>query len=160
MARLRARATNMRRRFILSSFIAILTFAVGVSVDLLAYRFIPATVSLCQLAQHPDRYDGKLVRVKASASVFYGAVTIWDDSCKGMGEAAVVMREKSFESGAEVRSFLTDSGPEIREAEVLVIGRFDQDAPMGCFGPPVGIHASRIELRSPVIIKPTDERDQ
>lgn len=144
----------MRRRFILSSFIAILTFAVGVSVDLLASRFIPATVSLCQLVQHPEWYDGKLVRVKAPASIFSGAVVISDDSCKDSGQAAVVMRDESFESSEEVKSFLTDSGREIREAEVLVTGRFDHDATMGCFGPRIGIHAVSIELQSPVMITP------
>lgn len=149
----------MRRRFILSSFIAVLTFAVGVSVDLLTSRFEPPTVSLCQLAQHPEQYDGKLVRVEALAMKISATVAIRDDSCRGIGAVAEVMRDESFQPGAEVKSFLNSSS-EVSKAEVLVIGRFDQDAGMNCFGPHFGIHASRIELRSPVIIEPADERDQ
>lgn len=137
------------RRFILSSFFAILTFAVGVSVSFITYLFVPATVSLCQLARNPGWYNGKLVRVEASAMEIYGAVTIWDESCKGIGAGAVVMEDESFQPSAEVASFLS---PTLmgREAEVLVIGRFDQNATMGCFGPRFGIHTSSIELRSPV----------
>lgn len=110
--------------------------------------------------QHPEWYDGKLVGVEARASVDYGAVTIFDDSCKGSGVAAVVMRDESFQPSAKVKSFLTESSRAIREAKVLVTGRFDRNAPMGCFGPRFGIHASSIELRSPVTITPPVESDQ
>ena len=87
----------MRRRFILFIFIAILTFAIGVSVDRLFYRFVPVTVSLCQLVRHPERYNGKLVRVEAPAMASFGVATVFDDSCKDGGVAARVMPNESFQ---------------------------------------------------------------
>lgn len=140
----------------LPSFFAVLTFAVGVSFTLLSHRFVPATVSLCELAQHPWWHHGALVRVDASAFEIYGAVFIRDGSCNANRAWVVVMRDDSFQPSREVETFMKGSRPEIRKAEVLVIGRFNKDATRGCFGPRFGIHASRVELRSALTIEPVE----
>ncbi len=140
-------------KFILYIFVAILTFAFGVGLTWVSYRVVPVTVSFCEVAQHPTWYQWALVRVEASARAAYGSAIILDTNCKTDESAAVVIPQESFHQSPEVASFLADSNTEVHSARVVVIGRFDQNATMGCFGPHFGIRASHIELQSPVTLE-------
>ena len=135
-------------------------FTVGVGVTWLSYFFVPVKVSLCQLARHPDWYDGKLVRVEAAGSQYYGAVIISDDSCRADDAWAVVMLDESFQASPDLQVFLTDSRSETRKAQVLVTGRFNQNGTRGCYGPRFGIRGSDVELKSPVVFEPAVKREQ
>src|SRR5882762_780615 len=145
---------TLMRRFTLSSFFAVLTFALGVGLTLLSYRFFPPTVSLCELARHPEWYDQAVVRVNASASGIYEGLIISETGCEAEDAWAVVSRDESYTPGPEVESFLISSNREIRKADVLLVGRFDRNATMGCFGPRFGIRVTSVELKSPVTVEP------
>ena len=148
------------RRFTLPIIFAVLTFASGLGVTLLSYRFVPPAISLCELAQHPEWYDQKVVRVEASASGIYEGVVISEDRCEAQDAQAVVMQDESFKPSPEVESFLVSPNREVRKARVLVVGRFDQNATMGCFGPRFGIRATSVELKSSVTVAPLPKRDE
>jgi hypothetical protein len=137
---------------------ATLTFTFGVGVSFFEHRLFPTTVSLCDIARDPDWYDGKSVRVQASASAFYGSVLISDMKCFGKEHTSVVMDIHNIAVSPEVGAFIDDSKPEIHDADILVIGRFDQNATPGCFGPRFGIHAVSVELRSAVKVKVWPEK--
>jgi hypothetical protein len=52
------------------------------------------------------------------------------------------------------------SNREIRKADVLLVGRFDRNATMGCFGPRFWIRVTSAELKSPVTVEPLPKRDE
>ena len=145
-------------RFVLYIFVAILTFAFGVGLTWVSYRLVPVTVPFCEVVQHPTWYQWALVRVEGPARAIYGSAIIYDPSCKAEESAAVIFRDEGFQTSPDVESFLADSNAEVRSAQVLVTGRFDPDATMGCFGPHLGIHASQIELKLPVTLEPRPPR--
>lgn len=134
-------------RKIVCLFVAVSTFAFGVGAYFLWFYFIPVPVSLCDLARHPDWYDGRVVRVAAPASSFYGFTMIVDEGCALDESAAVIMQDKGYIPTPEMQAFLADSGPLIKKADVVVVGRFDKHATMGCFSPKFGIVATDIELK-------------
>jgi hypothetical protein len=142
------------RRHIISSTLALLTFAVGVGCALLSNEFIPPAVSLCQLARHPEWYDQRVVRVAGAVSEIYGGAVVSEARCEAEGAWAAVMPGENYHVSPEVETFLTDETPEVRKAEVLVVGRFDKNATPGCFGPRFGIRAQSVELKSPVTVEP------
>lgn len=148
------------RRHTISSILALLTFAVGVGCTLLFYTFMPPTVSLCALARHPQWYDQQVVRVTSSASALYGSVVISGAVCEVEGAWAAVRLGENYKVAPEVEAFLTSEAPEVRKAEILVVGRFDQAATPGCYGPRFGIRATSVELKSPVSVEPLPERDE
>jgi hypothetical protein len=148
------------RRHTLSSILALLTFAMGVGCTLLSYNFIPPAVSLCDLARHPEWYDQKVVRVTGSASALYGSVVISDTKCEAEGAWAAVILDEKHKVAPDVGAFLTGEAPEVRKAEIRVMGRFDQDATPGCFGPRFGIRVTSVELESPVTVEPLPERHE
>jgi len=119
--------------------------------------FVPPVVTLCDLARHPDWYDQKVVQVTVSASVIYGGAVIGAAGCEAEGAWAVVVPGENYKAAPEVAAFLTREAPEVRKAEILVVGRFDKDATPGCFGPRFGIHAQSVELKSPVTTEPLPE---
>jgi hypothetical protein len=155
----------MRR--ILPSLIALfLTFVVGTAVVKLRFRFgASAPISLCTIARHPDNYDHKSVRVRASADVissdlFPGYITIYDLNCAPDDPAgAVVELSESNKLAPAVDAFVNDPTREVRKAEVIVSGVFDQWATMGCFTPRFGLHDAKVELVSPVTAEPLPTRE-
>ncbi len=151
---------TLLRRFVLSSICALLTFASGVGVTLLSYRFIIPTISLCELARHPEWYDHKVVRVEAAAEGLYEGIIISEDKCESRDAWAVIIRDDSFTPRPEVESFLVGFNHEFRKAKIVIVGRFDQNATMGCFGPRFGIRATSLELISPITVVPLPGRHE
>ena len=154
----------MRR--ILPSLIALLlTFFVGAAVVKLQRGFGPAPLSLCTIARHPDIYDHKSVRIRASADVISselapGYITIYDLNCAPDDPAgAVVELSESHKLAPAVDTFVNDPKREVRKAEVIISGVFDQWATMGCFTRRFGLHNAEVELISAVTAEPLPTRE-
>ncbi|MDX6613530.1 MAG: hypothetical protein QOD75_2716 [Blastocatellia bacterium] len=144
--------------------IAISTLIPGLGACLLWFYFVPVTVSLCDLAHHRDWYHKRIVRVAAPASGLYEGVMIVDSGCRSSDSAAVIMLDESYVPQPEVQAFLQpilmDSEPQIRKADVVVIGRFDKNATMGCFSPEFGIRVTNVELKSAISTEPFPRRNE
>jgi hypothetical protein len=154
------------RRFLPSLFALLITFIVGTAVVKLRFRFAPsAPISLCTIARHPDIYDHKSVRIKASADVVSSDIaptyiTIYDLNCGPDDPAgAVVELSESNKLEPAVDAFVNHPKREVRNADVVVSGVFDQSATMGCFTPRFGLRNAKVELTSPVTAKPLPTRE-
>lgn len=146
----------MRKLKYLAIATATLIYVVG--SWLLWFYFVPVSVSLCDLAQHRDWYNRRIVQVAAAASGLYEGVLIVDSECGLSDSWAVIMLAKGYVPKPQVQAFLQPSNlgsqPPVRTANIEVIGRFDKNATMGCFGPEFGIRASSVELKSEVVLEP------
>ncbi|MBA3713811.1 MAG: hypothetical protein H0W76_15365 [Pyrinomonadaceae bacterium] len=129
-------------------FATISTFIIGVAASMLWFYFSSVTVPLCELARNPDWYDRRVVRVATSASSLFEGVMVADVGCGSGDAAAVLMVDEDYVPKVEVQTFLRGSESQIRKADVVIVGRFDKDATMGCFGPKLGIVARDVELKS------------
>ena len=103
--------------------------------------------------------------VPAAASGVGESVLIGDSECDPNNSLASIVLAKDYVPKPEIQVFLqqpsvTDSEPQIRSANIVVIGRFDKHASMGCFTPEFGIRASNVELKSEVLIKPLVRREE
>ena len=153
----------MRKLKYLAASTATLLFGVGACF--LWFYFVPVTVSLCDLAQHRDWYDKRIVRVAAAASgVGESVLIIGDSGCDPSASLAMIVLAKGYVPKPEIQAFLqpsvTDSEPQIRSANIVVIGRFDKHASMGCFTPEFGIRVSNVELKSEVMLEPLARREK
>ena len=148
-------------RKIVTSFIAALvTFTIGVLLTVLWSEISPKRVSLCTLAGNPAAYDGKRVRVEAVgvalSSPFFSEndVVISEPGCGAPDAAwASVHLSPSFKSSPPIDGFIS-STPGVREARVVVEGRFHQSAPSLCYAPPFSIQNATVKPVSPVTSKP------
>jgi len=135
-----------------------LSCAIGVTVRAIRSYQHPRTISLCEVARDPGRYDQKTIRIRASSWVtssdVYRSTDIFDTSCETGVAAASVELDNLYIPPAEVNAFLNSPSEEIRKADVIVLGKFDQWATMGCWTPQFGIRATSIELVSPVTSEP------
>ena len=127
-----------------------------------SYLF-PAEVSLCELARDPDAYHQSYVRITASASVISSQLSdpiilIYQAGCTEPDAGAVVIVDGSYKLTPEVDEFINAPKEEYRNAQVVIEGRFDQWATMGCFTPRFGITASSIRLLSPISSEPLPQR--
>lgn len=136
------------------------TFVMGVVINLIWFEISPPTVTLCDLARYPDWYDGKVVRVEAPAFGIYEGIIIIDESCNSPDAWAGVGIDRDYGQGSDAEAFINDSRPQIRKARIIVTGRFDPSASMGCFGPRFGIDATNIELKSAITFEPFPNRNE
>lgn len=100
----------------------------------------------------PDWYQGTDVRVKATAFAFYKTILVREIGCDENCPAAVVPLDESYLVSPEVEAFINESATRECQAEIIMVGRFDQNYTPGCFGPRFGIIAKRIEMASPVTL--------
>jgi hypothetical protein len=120
---------------------------------------IPAEVTLCTLACDPEVYHLSFVRITGSATVISSQLSepmilIYEPGCPEPDAAAVVILDESYKLTPEVDEFINAPKEEYRNADVVIEGRFDQAATMGCFTPRFGITASSIRLLSPISSEP------
>lgn len=153
------------RRVLLSAGLALGTFVLGVLVTLAWWQLVPRPVSLCMLARNPAAYDGKRIRVEASGSVVSSTrveenyLIIGEPGCLELNLAwAGVQLDPDFKQAREIDEFINSRTPEIRDAQVVVEGVFDQWATPGCFAPRFGIKNATVTLVSPVVSSPLPER--
>jgi hypothetical protein len=148
------------RQFIRLTISAAVTFTLGVTLSLCWSHFFPRQVSLCMLARNSSAYHQKIVRVVASASVISSHtfdsnyITIYDPGCAEPDAWARVRLDESAKLSAELEAFIDSPQEEVRNAEIVVVGQFDQAATMGCFAPRFAISATSIGLLSPVSLAP------
>lgn len=128
-----------------------LTLIASVALELFIYRYSCPTVSLYQLDRFPDWYDGTNVRLEATAIAAYQGFYVRETVSATHCPAAVVAFEDSYEPSAEVAALIEQSATCEFKAKIIVVGRFDQDYTMGCFGPRFGIIAKHIEIASPIV---------
>lgn len=126
---------------------------------------VPVEVTLCTLASDPEVYDQSYVRITASATVISSQLSepiifIYASGCQEPDAAAVVILDESYKLTPEVDEFINAPKEEFRNADVVIEGRFDQAATMGCFTPRFGITASSIKLLSPISSEPLASQDQ
>jgi len=135
-----------------------LSCAIGVTVRAIRSYQHPPTISLCEVARDPAKYDGKTIRVRASgwvtSSDIYRGTDIYDTSCETGVAVASVRLDNLYNPTSAVYAFLNYPSEEIRKADVIVLGKFDQWASQGCWTPQFGIRATSIELVSPVTSEP------
>ena len=147
------------RKLIRSLISATFTFTLGVFLAGAWNNFAPKQVSLCMLARNPAAYDRKVIRVEALGSVISSPlysernIIIFEPGCTEPDGWAMIDVKESHPSN-EVMTFINSVQPEVRNAKVVIVGRFDQWAWLGCFSPRFGIRASEIRLVSPVQSEP------
>ena len=139
------------RRLKLSKTLIALILICSVALALLIYRYSCPTVSLSQLRRFPDWYQGTNVQVNATAFFFYKTIMVREIGCEADCPAAVVPLDDIYKPPPEVEALINGSETIKYQAEIIVIGRFDQDYTPGCFAPRFGIIAKDIQLASPVI---------
>jgi len=145
------------RRHLRSLPFAIITFGLGVLLTLASWQFYPRRVTLSALAHNPAAYDGKLVRVEAVASSVGTSVDdephniiISQTGCTEPDCWASVWPDQSQVTDARFNEFINVSYLQVKNAKVLVEGKFDQWASLGCFAPRFGIKKARITLLSEI----------
>lgn len=154
---------HVMRRPITSAISATVTFTNGVLVSIAWSQVFPRRVSLCMLAQNPAAYDQRLITIEAFGSVTSSPifeenyVIIFELGCGEPGAWASIQLNPSEKRNPELEEFINSRPPEIRDAKLVVEGRFDQWASMGCFSPRFGIKAATVRLLSPVATKPLPE---
>lgn len=120
-------------------------------------------ISLCEIARDPAAYDQKIIKVRASgwatSSDIYRGASVYDLSCDTHPEGASVELDESYNPASDVYAFLNYPKEEVRKADVVVIGKFDQWASPGCWTAQFGIRATSIELISPVTSEPVPKRE-
>lgn len=151
------------KKFIKASPLILVTFIIGVLATLCSARLYARRVSLCEVAQNPSAYEGKLVRIEAFGSAIsrppseWNSVYIYETGCTGGGVVSSVWLDSDFQPSLEVDEFVNSETPEIREAKVVVEGVFDEV--MGCFGPPFIVRNATVTLKSAVTSKPLPPRE-
>ena len=118
---------------------------------------------MCEVARDPAKYDQQTIRVRGSgwitSSDIYRGASIFDLSCGTSDAEASIELDQSYNPTSEVYALLNYPKEEIRKADVVVVGRFDQWASMGCWTPRFGIRATNIELVSAVTTQPLPKRE-
>jgi hypothetical protein len=147
------------RKVIRYSVSATVTFTLGVFLASSLTYFFPKRVSLCMLAGDPAAYDRKMVRIEALGSVTSSPlfsehnIIIFEPGCtEPDGWATIDVKESHL--SAEVETFINSPQYEVRNAKVVIVGRFDQRASLGCFSPRFGIKATAVDLVSLVSSEP------
>jgi hypothetical protein len=152
------------RRAIILIVGAVLICGIAVAVRSIRLNHSRLTISLCEGARDPAKYDQQIIRVRASgwvtSSDIYRGASIYDLSCDTHPAGASVELDESYDPASEVYAFLNYPKEEIRKADVVVLGKFDQWASQGCWTPQFGIRATSIELVSPVIYEPLPKREE
>lgn len=129
--------------------VAMITFTVGTGLTLLSFEYIPAKVTICQLARSPEFYRGRMVTLEAEMR----DSLVEDGSCGSPDSWASVWPAGDYVPGEDVQRLNRESDPDhFYSARILVTGRFEPDASPGCFGPKAAIRAASIELRSEIRI--------
>ena len=107
-----------------------LSCAIGVTVRSIRSLQHPRTISLCEVARDPGKYNQKTIRIRASSWVtssdIYRSIVLFDTSCNTGVEIASVELDNSYNPAAEVDALLNYPREEIRKADVIVLGKFDQ----------------------------------
>jgi hypothetical protein len=146
------------RRAIIVIVGAFLICGIAVAVRSIRLNRSQRTISLCEVARDPAKYDQQIIRVRASgwvtSSDIYRGASIYDLSCDTHPAGASVELDESYNPASEVYAFLNYPKEEIRKADVVVLGKFDQWASQGCWTPQFGIRATSIELVSPITSEP------
>ena len=102
------------------------------------------SLSLCDLAQNPEWYDGKAVRVRGQVQSIGDSLMLCDLPCKHPDAFSCLNVEK-LKAGADqyarLLQALDEPGDEnhYRMADVEVRGTFDSWYTQGCFAPRFGI---------------------
>ena len=136
----------------------LLTFVLGVASTLLL-RFensppknidsLPPKVTLCQLVQNPENYNGLTVRVEADADDFDGAPFIFDETCNAPRAVIGVQRTQGYEfTDDELRTLLAQAASNNSQVRILLTGKFDANAKFMCFGWKFGIRVTSVELQA------------
>ena len=142
---------------------AFLICGIGAAVRSITLNCRQRTISLCEVARDPAKYDQRIIRVRASgwvtSSDIYREASVYDLSCDTHPAGASVVLDESYKPASDVYAFLTYPKEEIRKADLVVVGKFDQWGSQGCWTPQFGIRASRIELVSPVTTEPLPRQE-
>jgi hypothetical protein len=114
---------------------------------------------MCEVARDPAKYDQQIIRVRAAGWVTSSDASVYDLSCDTHPEGASVELDESYNPPSDVYAFLNYPKEEVRKADVVVMGKFDQWASQGCWTLQFGIRATSIELISPVTSEPLPKRE-
>jgi len=130
--------------------VALTAFVIGTCVTLLSFEYVPAKVTLCQLARSPEFYRGRMVTIETDIR----NTLIEDGNCASPDAWANISLTESYVPAADVQKLFSE--PEINyfySARILVTGRFDPDATLACFGPKAAVRATNIELKSGITVE-------
>ena len=130
----------------------LLTFVIGVASTLLLFQNSPPTVSvndlpskvtLCQLAQNSQSYDGKTVQIEGDATDQDGLIYISDNNCK----MVELQRAQDYKPDAEAQELSSKLHLGNFKARVSGTGKFDPEGTQGCFGTKFSIRAMSVKLK-------------
>lgn len=145
-----------------SILVAFLIFILGMgsAVSWFAFRNRSAGASIsqplpyCEVARNPERYHGKVIRVRATLSFGSGGMYVVEDCDPVSALASLVELEGSEGSGPTGRNYvnemLTDQTEfQVKKINTVITGRFDGEYSRGCWLPTYRIAATSIEKVSP-----------
>jgi hypothetical protein len=102
------------------------------NADLSAASNLPI-LDYCELANNPERYSGKIVRVRARLSGFIHGMVIADENCVGVDNQAAASYNRAMVE--EVKRTLdsargsTDSMNWLEPVNMIAIGKFEKATP-------------------------------
>jgi hypothetical protein len=154
--------------FLLKFCAAIFTFVLGMTYTVISARSFASPIicrpyyyytrlTLCVVAQNPERYEGKVIRMKGTLySYSTGFFHFNSKECYDSSDAwATVKFDQpiakiifNHESLREIQSF--NSPTEYKTVEAVIIGKFE-DLKRNCFGPRYTLEAREIVPLSSVL---------
>ncbi len=138
------------RRIILSFAVALCAFAAGLTSTKIWQSY--STLPYCEVARNAEHYHGKIIRVRATLNFGADGLYVYEDCdpVSALASAVQLQDPKDVQNSIYVEVLLSGNKDKIKKAEAIILGHFDGEFSIGCWGPAFRIAASKIELVSPV----------
>jgi hypothetical protein len=138
--------------------IAVMTFTIG-AFAAMSWFFIKRNLvkelsshplPYCEVARNPERYNGKIIRVRATLSFGSDGMYVVEDCDPISALSSLVELEgsegRSLKAGNYVNEMLTDQTEfQIKKIDTIIVGQFDGEYSRGCWAPKYRIAATNIE---------------
>jgi len=131
----------------------LLTFVIGTIAVKLWLEIFPPIVSLFEVANNIERYEGQKVRLLAEAHSS-GGMVILDDFCYEKNSFAFISLPEDYQpSSVAVQDFISQENLNLNTASILITGRIDSKTKYQCHAPKFVIKTEEIELISQVSVE-------
>jgi hypothetical protein len=120
-------------------------------------------LSLCEIASNPERFDGRVLRVRGALYGSSGGVLLLAGG--GCGGESDAWAEVSLPPSVEYQALANElrrlsSGDDFGKVEVVIIGKLD-DRHQSCFAARYAITADEVERLTPVyVVNSSEELDR
>jgi hypothetical protein len=134
------------------------TFLIAGAVMLMWQR--TRTLSYCTVARDAQTYHGQVITIRARAIFGSRGIYLYEDCDPTAALVSLVELDGAphvFQGPGYVEEVLVERDQtEMKQADVIISGRFDGEYSMGCWSPAFHIAATRIELVSPLTDVPVN----